>query len=379
MSGANIPGSDEANRDDVTLTTDWKEWCLKCLWSPTAQPKPAGILEYADRAIMTAVGETRPTDYGACAFLANQSYSIEAGIIDPVGIRETCVWKADEFQLRTDADITTPAPHALFTNTDSAGKYIATPLGVAGCLTCMGATHEYKGMGGPQPENTTKAYARALCRHPNWITGVTEAAAPAMADECFACLEDAKVHNACGCNYCYEANFLAIKEGRDVINTTACTKCMMDKPFKDKVGSCSWACAECANITDPTIKQICIDCIMTPAIDAGYPTVSDNEAVAYDLKLGSTEWVGNASEIVCLCVDMAKASTWGGSLSDWYTSLCPDCTAMQRTCYKRRNISLSALNTIVAPLGKFLAIQADAPVPHGYRYLKCGNTLNDDQ
>ncbi|KAG1668365.1 hypothetical protein FOA52_004874 [Chlamydomonas sp. UWO 241] len=248
----------------ATVVTDWKNWCLQCLWSPTARPKPAGTLEYADWAAMDAKGESRSTDYGACAFQANQSYYIEAGLINPVGIRGTCAWKVPDFQppvlLRS-----TPAPNPFFVN--NVGNVI-TPspdFGISKCIECMDATYKYKGLGGTQPENTTK------------------------------------------------------------------------------VGSYNWACTECAGITDPVIRQLCIECIKTPAKDAGYvesPTAT--EAAAYAFKLDSTEWVGNASEIVGSCVDMAKASTWVGNLADWYTSACPNCTAQQRSCYKIRNVSYTA-------------------------------------
>ncbi|KAG1660086.1 hypothetical protein FOA52_011152 [Chlamydomonas sp. UWO 241] len=311
---ANIPDENVQGEKGTSVATDWKDWCLKCLWSPTAQPKPAGTLEYADWKAMQPL--TRPTDYGACAFQANQSYYVEAGLSDPVGIRETCVWTADEFQ-----------PPVV-------GGASLVAETITPCLDCMRRTYEYTDMpgGGDQPIGTSKAYACALCRHPNWIK------TDVMAKDCFECVYNPNVYNPWGCNHCYEASFL---DGvTDATVATACTQCVTDNPYEDKVGSYNWACAECAAIKDPEIKAMCIACIKTPAEDAGYGQ-SDSE---YAAKLGNAEWVGNASEIVCSCVDMAKASTWGtGDLASWYGSACPECTAMQKSCYKRRNITWASV------------------------------------
>ncbi|KAG1660305.1 hypothetical protein FOA52_003326 [Chlamydomonas sp. UWO 241] len=170
-----------------------------------------------------------------------------------------------------------------------------------------------------------------------------------MAKDCFKCVFDPNVYNPWGCNHCYEASF---PDGvTNLTVATAFTKCVTDNPYEDKVGSYNWACAECAAIEDLSVRALCIAYIMTPAVDAGYDanaaTNLDTDAYGkyvsdYAAKLGNAEWVSNASETVCFCIDMAKASTWdAGTLANWYTSACPECTAQQRSCYEIRNISYS--------------------------------------
>ncbi|KAG1652952.1 hypothetical protein FOA52_003314, partial [Chlamydomonas sp. UWO 241] len=138
------------------------------------------------------------------------------------------------------------------------------------------------------------------------------------------------------------------------------------------VGSYNWACAECASIVDSVIRDLCIACIMTPADDARYVVnATTEEAAAYALKLDSTEWVDNAAEIVCSCVNMAKASTWGvGGLEAWYISTCPDCTAMQ----KRRNITWSEIPSHSGdredPRVPFIKV-GNADLPDSYELSVC--------
>ncbi|KAG1662421.1 hypothetical protein FOA52_012354 [Chlamydomonas sp. UWO 241] len=481
---------------------------------------------------MDNAGESHLTDFGACAYHANQSYFIEAGLKTQVGIRETCMWEVDDFKPPVVADAAGNTPTLKF------------GFEVGNCLNCMDRTYQYTNIpgGGDQPINTSKPKLKQGGNLVLWQTKMTavlnathlagalkqpgtrataaeaemdaevnaaamldilesldesiqmimmeektafsivltqresateyinrvhlmskrlanagvkldpvllvsvvlrglpepyspfkvamrasqtadyslqtlnllltraeadiqlaakegdrpikfgtamavvhgdETAAKAMADRCFACVFNPNVYNSWGCNYCYEADFLAGKEGRGTVDTGACTDCVMSNPYKDKVGSYNWACAECANIADGDLKKLCIACIMTPAMDAGYvvdpettytdPSEYDNYVATYAAKLGDTEWVGNASEIVCSCVDMAKASTWTvGQLSDWYTSLCPECTAMQ----KRRNITWSAGLDAHDPRPSFMAVHVDQSVPDGYRVIDvCSDQL----
>ncbi|KAG1663314.1 hypothetical protein FOA52_006273 [Chlamydomonas sp. UWO 241] len=141
-----------------------------------------------------------------------------------------------------------------------------------------------------------------------------------------------------------------------------------------------------------------MDCILTPALDAGYvanpvelysagTTAYDKYVAAYALKLDSTEWVGNASEIVCSCVDMAKASTWGeGELASWYISSCPDCTAMQKSCYKRRNITWSEIPNHMTvdgfvdedPRVPFIKV-VNAVLPNSYALWTCDDAPAGDE
>ncbi|KAG1681540.1 hypothetical protein FOA52_014046 [Chlamydomonas sp. UWO 241] len=168
---------------------------------------------------MDAANETRPTDYGACAYQANLSYFIEQGLEEQVGIRQTCMWGLDEFM----PPVNTVEPYNIAFNTEP------VTLQITGCLECMNIAYTYEGSPGVtagtgQPVNTSKAYACALCRHPNWIT--TEL----MATDCFECVFNNNVYNGWGCGYCYEANFLA-----GVNNVVEdCTTCVQDNPYQDK-------------------------------------------------------------------------------------------------------------------------------------------------
>ncbi|KAG1654439.1 hypothetical protein FOA52_008699 [Chlamydomonas sp. UWO 241] len=312
-------------------------------------------------------GDTRDVDCGACAYHANRSYYVDKGWIKPDGIFATC----------TNTAVAPAGGGPVFTPpVKKTGNLVYGST--TDCLACMETTFDYIGLGGLTPENTSKAYACASCRHPDWIKDKGDATM------CFDCVANANVYNAWGCNYCWEAKFLT---GDDSVDTLDCMTCVQDNPYQDKVGSYNWACAECASITDGDLRALCIACIMTPASDAGYNatmTPSDDVyktyATAYALKLDSTEWVGNASEIVCSCVDMAKASTWGvGGLEAWYISSCPDCTAMQKSCFKRRNITWSEIPnhrnangtvSVEDPRVPFIKV-VNAELPDGYVLSFC--------
>ncbi|KAG1674984.1 hypothetical protein FOA52_014779 [Chlamydomonas sp. UWO 241] len=375
---ANIPDSYTATFGDVSGAF-WKDWCLKCLWSPTAQPKPAGTLEYADWAAMAAENETRPTDYGACAFQANQSFYIEAALIKPVGIRETCAWE------KTDVLDEFMPPVVEQTIGDNNPPNVTSGFVVSECVTCMDATYQYAdaripGVLGTQPINTSKAYACALCRHPNWMKAATEDEAILLAKQCFACVADPNVYNAWGCNFCYEAVFLATKEGRSppASATENCTTCVMSNPYEDKVGTYGWACAECASIADDDIRALCMTCVMAPSLMTA-EFVNDTLAAS----LLDKDWVGMASELICSCIDMAKASTWEeGSVAAWYVASCPECTAMQKTCYKRRNITWAAIpnhgGVAEDPRVPFVKV-VNAELPSNYTLLACNAALTEDE
>eukprot|EP00955_Chlamydomonas_euryale_P048504 353996-Chlamydomonas_euryale.AAC.4 len=95
----------------------------------------------------------------------------------------------------------------------------------------------------------------------------------------------------------------------------------------------SWACAECSAIEDPNIRALCLECINYPAVELS----SSPELLLNDI------WVGDASVIICECVDMSKTSTWTGegdvfdpAVTEWYTEGCPNCTALQTSCYRRK-------------------------------------------
>eukprot|EP00955_Chlamydomonas_euryale_P095563 364943-Chlamydomonas_euryale.AAC.37 len=149
------------------------------------------------------------------------------------------------------------------------------------------------------------------------------------AQECMDCVAAPTVFDAWGCTNCYKSAYDTRNDAYPV-NASDCVACVEASPYEDKVGSYNWACAQCAGIEDASVRELCQTCILTPA--------AESADLASDLLDHS--WVGNASEIICSCVDMATASTWGenapGELSSWYTSECPNCTAMQKTCYKRR-------------------------------------------
>ncbi|KAG1668366.1 hypothetical protein FOA52_004875 [Chlamydomonas sp. UWO 241] len=352
-----------------------KDWCLKCLWSPTAQPKPAGTLEYADWAAMAAENKTRPTDYGACAFQANQSFYIEAALIKPVGIRETCAWEKtttlDEFM----------PPVVEMTIGDGDIPNLDLGFAVSECVACMDATYQYAddripGGGGDQPINTSKAYACALCRHPNWMAEGDAL----MAQQCFDCLAEPNVYSGWGCNFCYEAVFLATKEGRNppASARTNCTECVKSNLYEDKVGSYAWACAECASIADDDIRALCLTCVLTPAKSIDFFVVDGANEKTLAASLLDKDWVGMASEMICSCVDMAKASTWDGSGENWYVASCPECNAMQ----KRRNITWAAIpnhgGMAEDPRVPFIKV-VNADLPSNYTLMACDAALTEDE
>ncbi|KAG1678638.1 hypothetical protein FOA52_012645 [Chlamydomonas sp. UWO 241] len=130
---------------------------------------------------------------------------------------------------------------------------------------------------------------------------------------------------------------------------------------------------------------MCNTCILTPAIDLGYIvnitsgiiTPSDELTAALD----DNKFIGNATELICSCIDMAKASTWGsGTLADWYTNLCPDCTAMQ----SGHSITWNAIpgpanGTLEDPRIKFVkvplnsALPTDGENPFPYKLMDCND------
>ncbi|KAG1653675.1 hypothetical protein FOA52_012970 [Chlamydomonas sp. UWO 241] len=332
---------------------------------------------------MAAENETRPTDYGACAFQANQSFYIEAALIKPVGIRETCAWE------KTDVLDEFMPPVVEQTIGDNNPPIVTSGFVVSECVTCMDATYQYAdaripGVLGTQPINTSKvlfaecgwgAYACALCRHPNWMKAATEDEAIFLAKQCFACVADPNVYNAWGCNFCYEAVFLATKEGRSppASATENCTTCVMSNPYEDKVGTYGWACAECASIADDDIRALCMTCVMAPSLMTA-EFVNDTLAAS----LLDKDWVGMASELICSCIDMAKASTWEGSVADWYVASCPECTAMQ----KRRNITWAAIpnhgGVAEDPRVPFVKV-VNAELPSNYTLMNCSVALTEDE
>ncbi|KAG1660296.1 hypothetical protein FOA52_003317 [Chlamydomonas sp. UWO 241] len=361
---ANIPaiavGSDE---------NDWRAWCLQCIWTPTAQPLPAGTLQYADWMQLKNDKQTRPVDYGACAYHANHSYYVDKGWIKPDGIYATC----------TNTAVAPSGGGPVFTPPVSADNVNGTVYGdTSRCVSCMETALNYASMGGPTPDNTSKAYACANCRHPDWVKSKNET------EQCFACVKNANVYNAWGCNFCFEEQFLAANGNRgDVI--AACVGCQVANPYQGKVGAYPWACAQCAGIVEEDVRTMCNTCILTPAINLGYNITSGIITPSADLTaaLDDKGFIGNATELICSCIDMAKASTWGsGTLADWYTNLCPDCTAMQKTCYKRRNITWTAIPGpdggpaedprppfVKLPRGAPLPINGSSPFP--YKLMDC--------
>ncbi|KAG1664276.1 hypothetical protein FOA52_009779 [Chlamydomonas sp. UWO 241] len=149
------------------------------------------------------------------------------------------------------------------------------------------------------------------------------------------------------------------KWNADDFDVSQCLTCITDDPYVNKVGAYSWACGECSTLGD-IMGDLCLDCIHNRAVLAGTGLPSD---------LMDMAWVSDTSVVICDCIDMFK-TLWGGdSLVDWWTDSCPKCTAMQKTCYRRRNITLSAIPE--DGLAPFIINDTALVLPQGYRILRC--------
>mmetsp|Transcript_38290 Transcript_38290/g.113502 ORF Transcript_38290/g.113502 Transcript_38290/m.113502 type:complete len:1280 (-) Transcript_38290:256-4095(-) len=307
--------------------------CAQCMSSTFAMPlsEPGGYLTAneidrlkEDLGKTTLAATDYPlTDFGKCAFIANLTFSVSQGRVEPTGIYSTCAWSTADFPYpQPTSEVAYPLPDAT----------------IAGCLDCIDAT----------VDNTTKAYACGLCRNPDW----TESDA-AVATECYACVENVNVTDAWGCSNCYK---LEADDDTDTFERDECVDCVTNNLYGGAVGTYNWACGECAGIATLEVRELCRQCIMTPAMDSFLADTLEDDLL-------DPSWVGNASEIICSCVDMAKLSTWGenapGALLDWYSYDCPNCTAIQKMCYMRRNISWP-INIIPDPRPSILAIPIDA-------------------
>eukprot|EP00955_Chlamydomonas_euryale_P056705 356533-Chlamydomonas_euryale.AAC.1 len=185
---------------------------------------------------------------------------------------------------------------------------------------------------GPRTTHLTPPHNRAVPRRADWTENDAD-----VATECFECVENANVSEPWGCTNCFS---LESKDTFDTFSREECVACVTANPYEDKVGTYNWACGECAAIGSAMIRELCQQCINMPALDSlAAGTLADD--------LLSVAWVGNATEIICSCVDMVKDSTWGenapGLLSDWYSFECPNCTAIQKMCYMRRKWVVDAL------------------------------------
>uniref|UniRef100_A0A7R9VBY8 RanBP2-type domain-containing protein n=1 Tax=Chlamydomonas euryale TaxID=1486919 RepID=A0A7R9VBY8_9CHLO len=344
--------------------------CMECISSTWAEPGPIGILNKYEAAELAAdPSKRRLNDFGACASKWNATFWVNRGVINPGGIYEQCVLP----------------PKAPFTLDD-------VELSPAACVTCMDNTMDFTSEDAEfkQNENTSKAYACAqVCRDPSLIDTEAEATA------CSACVGDVDVFDAYGCQNCF-------KEFPDEAGASqpACLDCVRKNPYKGAVGSYNWACSQCAEIENADVRALCQQCILSPALDAlseeglsddfvTDPNVGFNDAyyAGLDSYLQNSSWVGSASELICSCVDMAKASLWGevpgGVLSDWFTADCPNCTAYQKSCYRRKNITLASISPEDVGVLQIEIVDLDNPtvasdsaahgfsIPQGYRLVKC--------
>mmetsp|Transcript_9516 Transcript_9516/g.21090 ORF Transcript_9516/g.21090 Transcript_9516/m.21090 type:complete len:767 (+) Transcript_9516:136-2436(+) len=317
---SNIPEGDE------------RDWCFECISTAKARAEPVGILSIWEVEELAKEGGAtfRWNDFGKCAVKANHSYAVRNGYGDPEGIYSSCAWDSkSQFPSLDPGGVSTD---------DSIFDQGAQPL--LDCIKCMEDTQDYVAFDGSQPNSTNKAYACALCRHPDWFndedkTEVELLAISADVELCYSCVANESVWDAWGCTNCFKRQYEA--ESADTprpFDVEDCVDCMTSNPYEDKVGAYSWACGECAAIAEDAVRELCQQCILQPSLDS--------DDLAADLL--DHEWVGNASEIICSCVDMSKTagSTWpsfGGDLSDWYTQDCPNCTAMQKQCYLKREIA----------------------------------------
>ncbi|KAG1671778.1 hypothetical protein FOA52_000155 [Chlamydomonas sp. UWO 241] len=295
---ANIPdGREERN------------WCFACIKELYAQFEPLGIKSKWET-------EERFNDWGACAAKANETYWVNTGVVAAGGIFTMCA--QDDF---------TAPPYV----------YTTPVLSTAGCKQCMQAALNETA----QPANSSKAYACATaCRNPNYAPDVgvesVTVAFEELADACVSCVADPNVVDAWGCKNCLQQNFEAGYGVTSFFEPAVCLTCVAGNPFKGKISAYDWACGECAMVEEETLRNLCLDCIMSSATAA-----SAGDGI--DALLADEVQVSDAATRVCLCIDMIKASTWsqgGKSYNDWFTAACPDCNALERTCYKKRNITV---------------------------------------
>mmetsp|Transcript_4043 Transcript_4043/g.11561 ORF Transcript_4043/g.11561 Transcript_4043/m.11561 type:complete len:1622 (-) Transcript_4043:1480-6345(-) len=338
---------------NLPFGSEEQQWCYTCISSTYMQVEPVGIATYWDYKM--ADDWPRLNDFGACAIRANQTFAVNQEFDNPVGIYAMCV--VDDVTV-TDATgtVTTFSPE----------------LSQSDCVACIKSAQNYTNPDpnpdgrpdGNQPENSTKAYACAsTCRDPVLIpAGSSTVNGVQLSEVCTNCVIDPNVYDAWGCTNCIKQ-----LKGQDD-HLEACLDCVRTSPYQDKIGTYNWACAECSAIEDPSIRALCLECISYPALELS----SNPDLLFNDI------WVGDASVIICECVDMSKTSTWTGegdvfdpAVTEWYTEGCPNCTALQTSCYRRKNVTLS--HTPESNI-TYVVVEGDAdgfPLPEGYRYPDC--------
>ncbi|KAG1664828.1 hypothetical protein FOA52_007086 [Chlamydomonas sp. UWO 241] len=372
-----------------------RTWCFACINSTYIEVEPKGV---ASKWEVDTPGWPRLNDFGACASAANTTYWVNQGVINPGGVYAQCA---------TEDNIGTSPNKPLLTTTE--------------CIACMNYAKDYDGsydgelygLGnqGPQPVNSSKAYAcAATCRNPKWLpldntnTGAASGAGTSPDDApptvanvvggCVTCIADSSTYDAWGCTNCVQMWAEEYKWDSEQFKPEYCFECVQTDPYQGKVGPYNWACGQCASVSDTgavdgrDLREQCQMCIKTP-----YDMAETDNGGSFDpALLTNATWVGQASELICSCIDMIKASQWDnsyfgydyGAEGSWYTLGCSTCTAMQKQCYKRRNITLSSTPDKDAPT--FIRVNdtdktstANFTMPEGYRLVKCGEELSDEQ
>ncbi|KAG1660381.1 hypothetical protein FOA52_007286 [Chlamydomonas sp. UWO 241] len=337
-----------------------RTWCMNCIYSSKMQEWPVGL---ATRWDMEAADWPRDNDFGACANFANHTYAVNKGWENPGGMYTECG--------RTDF-------------TDAKYRdFVAPELTASKCITCMDDALTYTVVAFNdvvQPINSSKAYAcYDTCRNPALVpdtnVGITTGfAADELSSLCTDCVTDPNVYDAYGCTNCLKQFSETQPKNFDVakFNVQGCLKCVGKNPYEDVVGNYNWACGECAAMFpgDNTTRTACEDCIKQRAVDSS--------TLAADLM--NQTWVGTTYEIICMCVDMAKTQ-WladpvtSGSLTEWYTQTCTNCSYQEQKCYRKRNVTLPVAKATdaVYVLRDLDHAVNDDELPAIYRKLKCSD------
>lgn len=200
--------------------------CYTCIKSKLAKPQGSptfGILSWAEEnsdGYNPAVG--RANDFGACVFLANQSYLVATGSVDVTGPYANCVPKAGD-------------------------PPIAIPI--TQCIDCMSVAEQQQAK--VTPQIPLKSYGCAdICQSLDYYPGGVYNSG--LGDACVTCLKDTKLTQAWACGNCMKTD-----------NPTSCFTCVAANKYLGKASNYNWACGMCAKVSNLALRNLCYTCIQS--------------------------------------------------------------------------------------------------------------------